>query len=82
MDQFMGEPDYWNRGIGSSLLKMMASYLKDSKGADRILLDPHKNNHRAIRAYEKAGFKTIGSLPEHELFEGKREDCWLMERKL
>lgn len=82
MDQFIGEPAYWNRGIGSASLQMMASYLKTSKGADRILLDPHKNNYRAIRAYEKAGFRIIKSLPEHELFEGKKEDCWLMERKL
>ena len=82
MDQFIGEPDYWNRGIGSEFLKMMASYLKTSKGAFCILLDPHKSNPRAIRAYEKAGFRIIKSLPEHELFEGKKEDCWLMEKNL
>ncbi len=82
MDQFIGEPDYWNRGIGTSFLHLMASYVKNCKKAQYILLDPHKNNHRAIRAYEKAGFRIIKSLPEHELFEGKKEDCWLMERKL
>ncbi len=82
MDQFIGEPDYWNRGIGSEFLKMMASYLKTSKGAACILLDPHQNNHRAIRAYEKAGFRIIKPLPKHELFEGKKEDCWLMEKVL
>ena len=82
MDQFIGEPDYWNRGIGSAFLQMIASYLKTSKGAACILLDPHKNNYRAIRTYEKAGFRIIKSLPEHELHEGKKEDCWLMERKL
>jgi len=82
MDQFIGEPDYWNRGIGSSFLQMMASYLKTSKGAACILLDPHKTNCRAVRAYEKAGFRIIKSLPEHELHEGKMQDCWLMERRL
>ncbi len=40
--------------------------------------DPHKSNPRAIRAYEKAVFRIIKSLPEHELFEGKEEDCWMM----
>lgn len=79
MDQFIGEPEYWNQGIGSSFLKMMAVFLKNEKAADIILLDPHKDNHRAIRAYEKAGFKTIKSLPKHELFEGDNKDCWLME---
>lgn len=82
MDQFIGEPDYWNRGIGTAFLRMMTAYLKTCRMADRVLLDPHKNNFRAIRAYEKAGFRIIKSLPEHELFEGKMVDCWLMERKL
>ena len=35
-----------------------------------------------IRAYEKAGFKIIKSLPEHEMFEGEKVDCWLMELAL
>lgn len=82
MDQFIGEPDYWDQGIGTSFLLLMASYIKSHKKADRILLDPHKNNYRAIRAYEKAGFKIIRSLPAHELFEGKKEDCFLMEKIL
>ena len=82
MDQFIGEPEYWDRGIGTAFLKLISSYLKDEFGAERILLDPHKSNPRAVRAYEKAGFRIIKSLPEHELFEGKNEDCWLMELKL
>ncbi|GAB5749465.1 hypothetical protein JMUB7480_27040 [Staphylococcus aureus] len=36
------------------------------------LLDPHKNNPRAIRAYQKSGFRIIEDLPEHELHEGKK----------
>ena len=81
MDQFIGEPEYWNKGIGTSFLKLMSDYLKENMSAYAILLDPHQNNHRAIRAYEKAGFKILKSLSEHELFEGKKEDCWLMELK-
>jgi len=82
MDQFIGNPDYWNRGIGTALLQMMTTYLRIYKKANRVLLDPHKNNYRAIRAYEKAGFRIIKSLPKHELFEGRKEDCWLMEKVL
>lgn len=79
MDQFIGEPAYWGKGIGPSFLRLMAAYLKEAKAADVILLDPHKSNPRAIRAYEKAGFRIVKTLPAHELFEGKWEDCWLME---
>jgi len=63
-------------------LKMMASHLKENMAAERVLLDPHQDNKRAIRAYEKAGFKIIKSLPEHEMFEGEKVDCWLMELAL
>ena len=28
----------------------------------------------------KAGFRIVRALPEHELHEGKMEDCWLMEK--
>ncbi len=79
MDQFIGEPEYWSKGIGSSFLKMMTAYLKENMAAERVLLDPHQNNYRAIRAYEKARFKNIKPLPKHEMFEGEKVDCWLME---
>ncbi|BDP82483.1 transposase (plasmid) [Enterococcus faecium] len=30
-------------------------------------------------SYQKSGFRIIEDLPEHELHEGKKEDCYLME---
>lgn len=81
MDQFIGEVNYWNKGIGSKYIKMILSYLKKEKGATVVILDPHKNNLRAIKSYEKVGFKIIKDLPEHELFEGEKVDCYLMEYK-
>ena len=54
------------------------SHLFEAKGADWVILDPHVDNARAIRAYEKCGFRKIKLLPEHEWHEGKYVDCWLM----
>ena len=82
MDQFIGEPDYWNKGIGTKFMKMILDYLKEERKAKAVILDPHKNNPRAIRAYEKAGFKIIKDLPKHEMHEGIKEDCYLMECRL
>ena len=79
MDQFIGEPEYWNRGIGSKYVQMVLEFLKAEQNADAVILDPWKSNARAIRAYEKAGFKIIAELPEHEVHEGKKVDCYLME---
>ena len=80
MDQFIGDPDDWSHGIGTLYLQVMCDHLRSSLGAERVLLDPHQSNARAIRSYEKAGFRIIKPLPAHELFEGKKEDCWLMEK--
>ena len=83
MDQFIGIPELWNHGIGSEYVRLALRYLVEQKHADVVLLDPHKDNLRAVKAYEKAGFRIIGELPEHEMFEGEKVDCWLMEyRKL
>lgn len=79
VDQFIGEPKYWNKGIGSTYLKLVFKYLKENRNVDVIVTDPHVNNPRAIKSYQKAGFRIIKDLPKHELHEGIMEDCYLME---
>ena len=82
MDQFIGEPDYWGLGIGPRFMKIILEYLRDEREAKAVILDPHQNNPRAVKAYEKVGFKIIKELPKHELREGVMEDCYLMECRL
>ena len=79
MDQFIGEVAYWNRGIGSQLVRSVLKYLIRKKDADRIVMDPQIQNKRAIRCYEKCGFKKVKLLPKRELHEGEYRDCWLIE---
>ena len=79
IDQFIGEPDCWGKGIGTNFMKLVINYLFDEKGANAVILDPHADNPRAIRCYEKVGFKIVKSLPKHELHDGEMVDCYLME---
>jgi aminoglycoside 2''-phosphotransferase len=79
IDQFIGEPDYWNKGIGTEFMRLVLNYLTSEKSADSIILDPHVDNLRAIRCYEKVGFKKIKFLPKHEFHDGEKVDCYLME---
>ena len=81
MDQFIGKTNYWNKGIGTKYIKTIIDYLQKERKIDAIILDPHKNNPRAIKSYQKAGFEIIKELPKHELHEGIYEDCYLMEYK-
>ncbi|WP_409300631.1 GNAT family N-acetyltransferase [Peribacillus sp. SCS-155] len=79
MDQFIGETQYCNKGIGSMLVSGMVSYLLEHEKAERIVMDRRTGNMRAIKCYEKCGFIKVKKLPNHELHEGEYHDCWLME---
>lgn len=55
IDQFIGEPDMIERGHGSSFIRRFVDGLLTSN-TPRVVTDPDPANHRAIKAYEKAGF--------------------------
>ena len=61
IDQYIGEPDMLDRGHGSAFVRAHCQRLF-AAGARAIGTDPHPDNKRAIRAYEKAGF-TVASEP-------------------
>jgi len=79
MDQFIGEPDLWNQGMGSRLIKETVNYLIEAKQAEKIVMDPQAWNKRALRVYEKIGFVKKKYLEQHEQHEGELRDCWLIE---
>lgn len=79
MDQFIGEVDYWNKGIGTELIKWMVENLINHEKVDKIVMDPQAWNKRALRVYEKCGFIKKKYLPEHEWHEGEYRDCWIIE---
>ena len=79
MDQFIGEVEYWNQGIGSLLIKEMVHFLITNKEAGKIIMDPQTWNTRALRVYEKNGFEKKKLLEKHEWHEGELRDCWLVE---
>ncbi|WP_318617783.1 GNAT family N-acetyltransferase [Sporosarcina sp. YIM B06819] len=79
MDQFIGESAYWNKGVGTQLVRSTVKYLIEEQGAGRIVMDPQTWNERAIRCYEKCGFEKVKLLPANEWHEGEYRDCWLIE---
>lgn len=78
IDTFIGEPERWNRGLGGQALSLVLDRLFREHGATHVVVAPTSLNQRAIRAYEKLGFRKIELLPEHELHEGVYRDVWLM----
>jgi aminoglycoside 6'-N-acetyltransferase len=78
IDIFIGETNYWNMGIGTKLLQAVIQYLFDFEKADAIFIDPQTWNRRAIRCYEKCGFKPIGMIEKRELQDGEYKDSLIM----
>lgn len=79
IDMWIGEPDFWDKGIGSRTLNLLVDYIFKNQKAKKIIIDPHVNNPRAIRVYEKVGFKKVKILKSHESFKDTKVDAWLME---
>jgi aminoglycoside 6'-N-acetyltransferase len=75
IDQYIGEEEMLGRGHGSAFVRLHCERLF-AAGAPAIGTDPHPDNRRAIRAYEKAGFSLVS---------GPLETLWgravLMERR-
>ncbi len=78
IDLFIGETEYWNKGIGTSIIQLLVHYLFENNLADIIFIDPQTWNERAIKCYEKCGFKPIAILEKNELHEGSYRDNLLM----
>jgi aminoglycoside 6'-N-acetyltransferase len=56
IDQFIGEPDMIGRGHGSHFIRQFVDDLLRA-AVPRVVTDPDPANARAVRAYEKAGFR-------------------------
>ncbi|MDZ7728589.1 MAG: GNAT family N-acetyltransferase [Dehalococcoidia bacterium] len=77
-DLFLGEPRLWGSGAGTAALCAMVTHVFQVEGAAFAVIDPRVANPRAVRSYEKAGFRRVRVLPGHEWHEGAHRDCWLM----
>jgi aminoglycoside 6'-N-acetyltransferase len=78
LDIVIGEPGLWNRGLGTRAVTALIRYLFTEKGAGEVVLSPVAGNTRAIRSYEKAGFRKVRLIPKGEFLGGEWRDAWLM----
>ena len=58
-DLFIGEEEYLDKGIGKEIVNKVNDIIYSKHKADFIILRPFERNIRAIKCYEKCGFKTI-----------------------
>lgn len=73
-------PGFHDRGLGPDALRLAARWLIDERGHHRIVIDPSAGNARAIRAYEKVGFRRVGIMRRYSLgHDGHWHDGLLMD---
>ncbi|MHB1322723.1 MAG: GNAT family N-acetyltransferase [Coriobacteriia bacterium] len=71
---------YQDRGLGTKVLQRIVRYLIDERGHHRVTIDPSTDNARAIRVYEKVGFKPVGVMRRYERgIDGQWHDALLMD---
>lgn len=57
IDQFIGDADVLNRGVGTAMVTAFVERLLARPGVTMLQVDPSPDNARAIRSYEKVGFR-------------------------
>ena len=59
-------PSWHGRGFGTDAVRTLARHLIEHDGHHRLVIDPAAANARAIRCYEKVGFRPVGVMRRYE----------------
>jgi RimJ/RimL family protein N-acetyltransferase len=74
----IGDRQDWGKGYGTEAMRLALNFGFNEFNLQRVSLDVFEYNPRAIRSYEKAGFKPEGRLRQCLLRDGQRWDLVYM----
>lgn len=58
--------EWQGKGLGPDAIRTLAEHLIKVRGHHRLTIDPAAHNTRAIKAYERVGFKRVGIMRRYE----------------
>lgn len=70
----IGDREFWNKGYGSDAMQILIEFIFEQMNINKIKLNVYSFNQRAIRCYEKCGFKREGVLREELYRDGRYYD--------
>ena len=70
----IGEVEYWGKGIGTELVKLLLEYGFKELNLHKITVDVVVPNLSSIRCIEKNGFRLEGTLKKEMYIDGKYYD--------
>lgn len=74
----IGEREFWGKGYGTDMMKLCLQYAFTELNVYRISLGLHAYNPRALKSYEKAGFRLEGRTRGDVMREGEHHDSLWM----
>lgn len=74
----IGDKDYWGQGYGADAIRTMLGWAFGYLNLNRVQLRVYAYNERAIRCYQKCGFRHEGTMRQARYLAGQYYDEWLM----
>jgi aminoglycoside 6'-N-acetyltransferase Ib len=62
IDQFLADPEQLDRGLGAAIVRAFVATILEDRRVTSVQTDPSPDNQRAIRCYEKAGFRRVANV--------------------
>ncbi len=79
IDVFL-DPGWHGRGLGADAVRTVARHLFEQRRHHRLTIDPAAHNERAIRSYQRVGFRPVGVMRRYERgADGSWHDSLLMD---
>ncbi len=79
LDVFL-DPAWHGKGLGTDAVRTLARHLVHDKSHHRLAIDPSADNMKAIRAFQRVGFKPVGLMRQYERsVDGEWKDGLLMD---
>lgn len=75
---FIGNKAYWGKGYGTEAMQILLSFAFNQININKVRLNVYSFNERAIKSYEKCGFKKEGVLRQEIFRDGKYHDTVVM----
>jgi RimJ/RimL family protein N-acetyltransferase len=76
---FIGEKTFWNQGVGTEAATLILDFAFNILNLNSINMDVLSYNKRAIRSYEKVGFKYAGKRREYMFMSGEYHDVLIYD---
>ena len=75
----IGEHDCWGKGYGAEATRLVLDYAFNVRGLHNVMLWVFSYNERAIRSYQKVGFKEMGRRRQAQRIGGHAYDVVYMD---